>query len=97
MQGRVSHVSGCVVSCCQRPLRGSRYFPNASLTGCPQLWDINASLDASTSCTVLLDTTTGAIVPHWDELDHASDDDVTGEYPRAFMIWPSKMLTHGHR
>jgi hypothetical protein len=38
-----------------------RYFPNATLDGCPRLWDISASLEPS-SCTVLLDTVTGELV-----------------------------------
>lgn len=73
------------------------YFPNVTLTSCPRLWDIGASLDTNASCTVIIDTATNTTVPHWVELDHTSDDDYPNGYERAFLIWPAAMLSHSTR
>lgn len=72
------------------------YFPGASLNGCPRIWDIAASL-LPDSCTVIINTATGALVPHWVELDHSSDDANGYQANRTFMIWPAHKLEHSTR
>eukprot|EP01138_Halocafeteria_seosinensis_P000158 gb/GECG01000164.1/.p1 GENE.gb/GECG01000164.1/~~gb/GECG01000164.1/.p1 ORF type:complete len:683 (+),score=64.76 gb/GECG01000164.1/:1-2049(+) len=72
------------------------YFPGLSLTGCPRLWNVDFSL-SSDSATLLINADTNEIVPHWVELDHLSDVDHSGEYPRAMIMWPSARLQSGAR
>ena len=48
------------------------YFENLNIDNCARVWDVAVSL-APTSPTIIIDTSTGATVPHWVELDHSSD------------------------
>jgi len=66
------------------------HFPDLSLEGVPGHWDIDRSLEAD-SPTVLINANTGALIPHFAELDESGDDPTT----RAFMIWPASSLEFG--
>ncbi len=50
------------------------YFPDLNIDNCPRIWNVDLSLTPS-STTIILDTRTGQLVPHWVELDHSSDDE----------------------
>lgn len=68
------------------------HLPGASATGLPGHADLGASV-RSDSKTVVLDAETGALVPHWSELDaRARDDD-----QRTFMVRPATRLKDAHR
>jgi hypothetical protein len=55
------------------------------------------------SCSLIIDTTTGALVPHFTELDHSGDPFVSPAvlnnplFPRSLLLWPSKSLEFGRR
>jgi len=68
------------------------YFEDLSLDNVPAHQNIAASLDANCP-TILLDTETLELLPHWGELDETTA--VTTE--RAFMMWPTKRLEGGRR
>eukprot|EP00054_Salpingoeca_dolichothecata_P016522 m.96985 g.96985 ORF g.96985 m.96985 type:complete len:639 (-) comp22014_c0_seq1:116-2032(-) len=72
------------------------YFPNLSLDNLPHFWNISRSLDNDCP-TVLLDATTGERIPHWVELDHASDIDHPDGYERTLMMWPAYRLNDSTR
>lgn len=72
------------------------YFEDLSIANCPRLWDINASLSPS-SPTVLVDTSTGQLVPHWVELDHSSDANHPQGYKRTLILWPAHRLSDSTR
>ena len=61
-----------------------------------RLWNIHDSLSTE-SATVLIRVSTGELVAHWVELDHLSDFDQEGEYPRAMITWPAARLESGER
>jgi hypothetical protein len=48
------------------------FFPSLSIDNCPRLWNIGASVQPD-SPTILIDASSGEVVPHWVELDHSSD------------------------
>ena len=76
------------------------YFEDISLdnSAVPRIWNVESSLDPK-SPTVLINTKTGDIEPHYVELDHRSDPDFPGGvgYDRAFMLWPTRALENGVR
>lgn len=68
------------------------FLPGAVIDGMPRPDDIGASVEVD-SPTVLLDTETGELVPHWAELDMTTDDDSR----RTFMIRPAVRLEDDRR
>lgn len=73
------------------------YFEDAAIDNCPRLWNMEASLNAS-SPTILLNAETGERVAHWVELDHSSDMDLAGSaYRRGFLLWPAARLNDSTR
>jgi hypothetical protein len=79
------------------------YFANLSVEASklPPYYDMTQSV-AGSSPTILLDTATGQVVPHFAEVDHSSDDvnglgNATEAYPRLLMMWPSSALQYGRR
>ncbi len=67
-------------------------LPGASLTGAPSLDDIGGSLKPE-SRTMIVDAETGALVPHWAELDYIAEDN--GK--RIIQLRVADALTHAHR
>lgn len=74
------------------------YFPDMndqSIESCARWWNIEKSITTD-SLTILLDTETSQLVPHYVELDHSSKTaDYTGKH--AFMIWPATALDFNRR
>jgi pimeloyl-ACP methyl ester carboxylesterase len=68
------------------------FLPGATITGLAGVNDIGASL-AGDAKTVILNTKTGERVPHFAELDYATDDDSR----RAFLLRPVVPLAEGTR
>jgi hypothetical protein len=68
------------------------YLPGAVATGLPTPLDIASTLDSG-SPTILLDAETGALVPHWIDIDqNAQADD-----QRAVMMHPAVLLENERR
>ncbi len=68
------------------------HLPGATLTGLPTQDTIALSVTQD-SPTILLDTSDGSLVPHWDELDMSTSDDTD----RSFMIRPAIRLKDSTR
>ena len=68
------------------------HLPGATVQGLPRPDSIELSITGD-SPTVLLDTETGQLVPHWAELDMTTDDDTR----RTFMIRPVVRLEDDRR
>lgn len=62
------------------------YFADVSLDNVPTHQNIEASLNSDCP-TIILDTETLRILPHWGELDETTA--ITNE--RAFMMWPTRV------
>jgi len=71
------------------------YFGNVSLDNMPPYWNIGVSLDANCP-SLLLDTVTGKLLPHFVELDHLSGN-ASDKVQQALMLWPSERLVSGRR
>jgi hypothetical protein len=68
------------------------YLPGATATGLPSSLEIPKTLDAA-SPTIILDADTGALVPHWVDIDAQSLSDDQ----RAVMLHPAVLLKNqGH-
>ena len=68
------------------------YFDDLSIDNCARLWNISQSNDID-SPVIILHTKTLKRIPHWVELDHSSDQPITGNEPnRTLMIWPAQRL-----
>eukprot|EP00002_Diphylleia_rotans_P012514 TRINITY_DN2449_c0_g1_i1.p1 TRINITY_DN2449_c0_g1~~TRINITY_DN2449_c0_g1_i1.p1 ORF type:complete len:651 (-),score=98.84 TRINITY_DN2449_c0_g1_i1:88-2040(-) len=72
----------------------SALFADLSIDNFPRHWDISRSLSADCP-SVLIDTTTGEILPNWAELDMASPDATRAQ--QSLMIWPVKTLDFNRR
>jgi hypothetical protein len=70
------------------------YLPNATGTGLADAYHIEASM-SPTSPTVLLEADTGALVPHWAELDELSR--ATSNERQTFFIRPALRLKDNTR
>jgi hypothetical protein len=70
------------------------HLPNAAVTGLPTQDSIASSI-LTTSPTILLDTSTGQLVPHWAEIDEESVPDLQSD--RSFMIRPAVRLSDATR
>jgi hypothetical protein len=68
------------------------HLPGATAQGLPRPDSIEDSLSPS-SPTILLDVETGALVPHWSEIDMSTADDER----RAFLIRPAVRLDDAKR
>ncbi len=68
------------------------HFPNATVTGLPTLYNIALSITQA-SPTLLMEADTGALVPHFSEIDQRSQIDSE----RAFMIEPQVRLKDATR
>jgi hypothetical protein len=71
------------------------HLPGATSTGLPTQDTIETSLDAANSPTILLDATTGELIPHWAEIDMSAK--VVDAEERSFMIRPVIRIPDGHR
>ena len=71
------------------------HLPGATAAGLNNEDSIPASLDAAASPTVLLDADTGALIPHWAEIDRSSKGADDAE--RSLMIRPAVRIPDGHR
>ncbi len=60
------------------------FLPGATVTGLPTPLTIADSLDAATTPTMILDAETGALIPHYSELDFSHEDPDR----RSFMLRP---------
>jgi len=69
------------------------HIPGATVTGLPNPDTIAASLDVKTSPTILIEYDTGALVPHFSELDETTTQDAN----RAFIIRPVTRLKDATR
>lgn len=68
------------------------YFDDLSLenSNLPRLWNIADSAQQDTPI-IILEASTMRRITYWAELDHNSDDPVTGyQQNRTFMVWPSE-------
>eukprot|EP01084_Bolivina_argentea_P226894 383196_1 len=75
------------------------FFDDLSLenSNVPRLWNIDLSSEENTPV-VILEASTGRRIPYWAELDHNSDDLITGyQENRTLMIWPAFRLNDGER
>jgi hypothetical protein len=68
------------------------FLPGATATGLARVNNIGESLEADAK-TIILDVATGERVPHFAELDHATDDDTR----RALLLRPVVPLAAGTR
>jgi hypothetical protein len=68
------------------------YLPNATATGLPSQTTIASSV-TKTSATILMEADTGALVPHFSEIDQRTSDPTQ----QAFMIEPSVRLKDATR
>lgn len=68
-------------------------FVGATLQGLPQLDSLSISSDAKTSPTIILDTQTGKLVPHFAEIDMTRAD----ADQHAFILRPVVPLADAHR
>jgi hypothetical protein len=69
------------------------FWPDVSVTGLPDTTSIQTST-VKTSPTILMEYDTGALVPHWDELDDLA---TTHDGSRAFFIRPALRLKDATR
>jgi len=69
------------------------FWPDVSVTGLPNTESIDQSV-LKTSPTILMEYDTGALVPHWDELDELL---TTPDGQRAFMMRPALRLKDATR
>lgn len=70
------------------------FMPAVDISGCATATSIHHSLDA-TSPVIVMDVDTGALVPHWVELDESAGFQQVDT--RLLMIWPAQRLEDGHR
>lgn len=64
------------------------FWPDVSVTGLPDPNHIDMSL-SKTNPTILMEYDTGALVPHWDEIDYSGE---SKDGSRAFFIRPALRL-----
>lgn len=69
------------------------FLPELDISQVAPYWDIALSLNAS-SPTLLIEQGADTRLPHWGELDHASDDGLPNrtKYDRMLMLWPDRKL-----